>query len=73
MVPSRFAFSVYFFWVRSQNANPTKPSKTTAVFMGDEIGTNTFSKVHSMNLATGVRISCVFMLRKFAPKIQLLC
>jgi len=73
MVPSCFAFSVYFFCKRNQNAKPTKPRATTAVFIGDAMGTNRFSKVHSMNFATGVMISCVFMLRKFGVKIQLPC
>ena len=73
MVPSRFAFSVNFFCKRNQNANPTNQRMMTLMFIGEAMGTSTFSKVHSMNFATGVRISCVFMLRKFAPKIQLPC
>lgn len=70
MPPSFSAFSVYFFCMRNQKNKPTNPKITTLVLNGDPIGTNTVSNVHSINFATGVMTSCVFMGAKFGTKIH---
>lgn len=70
MPPSSSALAVYFFCNRNQKNKPPKPRAMTAILNGELIGTRTASNVHSMNFATGVMISCVFMGPKFGTKIS---
>lgn len=70
MPPSFSALAVYFFCNRNHKNNPPKPRAMTAMLNGELIGTRMVSNVHSMNFATGVMISCVFMVPKFGTKIS---
>ena len=70
MPPSSSALAVYFFCNRNHKNKPPKPSAMTAMLNGELIGTRMVSNVHSMNFATGVMISCVFMVPKFGTKIS---
>ena len=49
---------------------PAETKGDTAMLKGELIGTRMVSNVHSMNFATGVMISCVFMVPKFGTKIS---
>ena len=61
MVPSCSARLLYFFCSLSQKNNPANPNAMTAQLNPLLMGTNTVVKVHSMNCARGVMMSCVFM------------
>jgi len=61
MPPFWRASAVNFPWRRSHKAMPLTINTMTARLKGLLMGTNTVSKVHSMNLAAGVMSSWRFM------------